>query len=236
MRIAQRFLIVALGCLIGAALAACDSAASPASQESLDPTVTPEPLTADSDPALVLTLTAGRLEKPVMPAQPSQADKGALVYWLVCIPCHGDRGQGLTDEWRLVFGTEDMNCWRSKCHAANHPPEGFVFPRTVPPVLGEGALTRFTTAQELYHVIADTMPRWNPDYISDEDAWNLTAYLMRESGTLPAGATLDAGNAPAFRLHNASVPTRDERPETILVAGLVAIAAVALVVHAKRHP
>jgi mono/diheme cytochrome c family protein len=216
-------------------LAACGPTASPASQDIPDSTSTSEPLTASSDPELVLTLTAGRLEKPVLPPHPGQADEGAVVYWLVCIPCHGDKGQGLTDEWRLVFGTEDMNCWRSKCHAANHPPEGFVFPRTVPPVLGEGALARLTTAQELYHVISTTMPWWDPDYVNQEDAWNLTAYLMRQEGTLPVRAELDDGSAPAFRLHNASVPTRDERPEAIAVAALVAIAAVALVARAARH-
>src|SRR5512145_1765717 len=44
--------------------------------------------------------TPDRLAEPTLPAEPSQADKGAQVYWLACLPCHGDRGQGLTEEFK----------------------------------------------------------------------------------------------------------------------------------------
>lgn len=219
--------------LVGIGLIACAPTGAPGTTG--DAAETPTPLSASADPELILTLTAGRLEKPAVFDHPTQAEQGALVYWLVCIPCHADRGQGLTDEWRLVFGPEDMDCWQSKCHAANHPPEGFIFPRTVPPVLGQGALSRLKNAGELYRVIADSMPWWNPDYISDEDAWNVTAYLMREDDTLPPRVTLDAGNAPVFRLHDVSINSHDERPDAVLLVGLVAIAAIGLTARAARR-
>ena len=60
-----------------------------------------------------------------LPAGASQLEYGAEVYRLVCQDCHGNRGQGLTDEWRATWAPADQNCWQSKCHAANHPPEGF---------------------------------------------------------------------------------------------------------------
>ncbi|HET7377268.1 MAG TPA: c-type cytochrome, partial [Anaerolineae bacterium] len=175
-------LIVLLG-LAALALSACGSTSTS--------TVTPI-ATANAEgtlvPELILTLTANRLDKPVMPANnPSQADKGAVTYWLVCIPCHGDKGQGLTDEWRFVFGVQEMNCWQSKCHAANHPEDGFQFPHTIPAVIGQAALARYTTAAELHQVIATRMPWYNPKVISAEDAWNLTAYLLRANGVLPNG-------------------------------------------------
>ena len=219
--------------LAGTALSACGPSLPPDSESAAQPSATPT-LSPSDDPELILTLTAGRLEKPVVPAQPAQADKGALTYWLVCIPCHGDVGQGLTDEWRLVFGPEDMNCWQSQCHAPNHPPGGFIFPRKVPPVLGTGALSRFNNAAELYRVIADSMPRWNPDYISDEDAWNLTAYLMRQSNTLPPRVTLDVSNAAVFPLHNVTLPTHDERIDAIFVLALISIAAIVAILRAAR--
>jgi len=43
-----------------------------------------------------------RLAAPPTVYPPTQADQGAQVYWFVCMVCHGDRGQGLTDEWRMV--------------------------------------------------------------------------------------------------------------------------------------
>jgi len=86
------------------------------------------------------TPTADRLAQPTLPATPSQADLGAVEYWFACMVCHGDRGQGLTEEWRAASGPDDMNCWQSRCHASNHPPEGFKLPLYAPMVIGEGAI------------------------------------------------------------------------------------------------
>jgi cytochrome c5 len=70
-----------------------------------------------------------RLAQPILssPQNPTQLDQGSLVYWGICMACHGDRGQGLTLEWRAVYG-EDQNCWASRCHSGNHPPDGFIIP------------------------------------------------------------------------------------------------------------
>ncbi len=125
------------------------------------------------------------LDKPVMPDNPLLADKGAEMYWAVCMACHGNKGQGLTEEWRRVGFGEDMNCWQSKCHAPNHPPEGFDLPRVIPPVIGPGTLKRFTIADELHRYLVATMPWWKPGSLTSEDAWGLTAFLLRENGSLP---------------------------------------------------
>ncbi len=187
-------------------------------------------------PELILTLTANRLDKPVLPANnPSQADKGAITYWLVCIPCHGDKGQGLTDEWRLVFGVEEMNCWQSKCHAANHPPDGFAFPHVIPAVIGPTTLVRYSTAADLHAAIATRMPWYNPRAITAEQAWNLTAYLVRANGVLPNGITLDDGNAVVLRLHVPLPSTIEERPVAIGAIGLLIIAVMAIVVNRARR-
>ena len=53
--------------------------------------------------------TQDRLAEPTLPAVPSQADYGAQAYWLYCSPCHGDRAQGLTDEFREQYPEEDRN-------------------------------------------------------------------------------------------------------------------------------
>ena len=74
-----------------------------------------------------------RLIRPTLPPSASQADAGAQVYTLVCSACHGDLGQGLTDEWRATWNPSDQNCWQSKCHGLNRPSDGFDLPRYVPP-------------------------------------------------------------------------------------------------------
>jgi len=165
-----------------------------------------------------------RLEPPPMPANPSQADRGALVYYQVCMACHGDKGQGLTNEWRAVW-EEDSNCWTAKCHGASHPPQGFIFPRLVPAVFGAGTLARFNNAQELYTYTIDKMPWWNPGYLRQEEFWQVTAFMMRGHAALPPGATLDAGSASVYRLHSTAAFPGDHRPALILISTLLAASA-----------
>ena len=71
--------------------------------------------TATPQPTQPPTFDVSRLEQPPTAAPPGQLDRGASYYWGVCMACHGDYGQGLTDEWRNSFG-EDRNCWESGCH------------------------------------------------------------------------------------------------------------------------
>lgn len=241
LRLSVMVMLIGLALIV---LAACFGAGSPTPDRSITPTPIPSPSFSGTPvrtafPDLVLTLTYNRLAKPQPEANPpSQYDKGAELYWFVCLPCHGDQGQGLTDEWREVFGPEEMNCWQSDCHAAHHPPEGFQLPRKIPPLLGPTALQRFANGAELYHVIKTTMPWWDTThkYLSEEDAWSATAYLLRQHGVLPRGVTLDAANASVFRLRTQAPPKTEERPMTILLVGLLAILAIGLIRLGTRQP
>lgn len=129
---------------------------------------------------------------PPMPAGATQADIGAEIYALVCRDCHGDRGQGLTDEFRATWAPQDQNCWQSKCHAPNHPPEGFDLPRFVPAIIGPNTLTRFESAADLLAFIGANMPWHNPGSLINEEYWQLTAYILREN---EAHTTLRFDNA-----------------------------------------
>jgi mono/diheme cytochrome c family protein len=170
-----------------------------------------------------------------MPPSPSQADYGALTYYQICMACHGDRGQGLTDEWRAVYG-DDSNCWVSRCHAANHPPEGFDLPHSSPALLGPGTLLSYATASDLDARILSTMPWWKPQSLSQDQAWELTAYLMRARHELPERIILDAARSPVIRLHQVPAPRGDERPGVAALAGLLVIAAMALAWKKDRQP
>lgn len=123
-----------------------------------------------------------RLARPPMSDPPTQVELGHAEYWMSCMVCHGDRGQGLTDEWRSVLDPADMNCWQSKCHAPNHPPEGFEIPRQAPLVIGPGALTGYQTAADLFAYMRIYMPWSFPGLFEDDVYWNLTAYLADANG------------------------------------------------------
>jgi quinol-cytochrome oxidoreductase complex cytochrome b subunit/mono/diheme cytochrome c family protein len=183
----------------------------------------PVPTLAPPTPAS----NAARLAKPALtaPQNPTQLDQGALIYWGVCMACHGDRGEGLTNEWRAVFG-EDQNCWTSKCHASNHPPQGFLIPRDrLPPaVTGPGSLTRFKPSQELYDYVVATMPWWNPGSLTTKKAWAVSAYILKLNGTLPQGSVLDATDASAIPVHHLINASQNE-----LTGGLILVVLLVLV-------
>lgn len=132
---------------------------------------------------------------PDMAATATQADIGAEVYRLVCSACHGDVGQGLTDAWRAEWAPGTQNCWQSKCHAANHPPDGFVLPRFVPALIGPHTLARFETALDLYNYIHTAMPWHNPGSLLSSEYWQLTAFLAREHGVDVGDVVLDEDRA-----------------------------------------
>ena len=234
-------LIRTLGLLLilssGFALLAIPAAAS-SDLDSATPTatayVTPSPtmylVTLTPTPTIAPTPTfdLARLDKPLVSEPPSQLDEGLLVFWGVCMACHGDSGQGLTDEWRESFG-EDRDCWTSKCHASNHPPQGFEFPRIVPSLTGQGRLLRFVNAKQLYEYNLANMPWWDPGSLTEEKAWAVTAYLMKMNGRLPDGVTLATANGQFVPVQYTIVePPAQNNLWKFLLAGTLLLAAVGI--------
>lgn len=173
------------------------------------------------------TFDLRRLDRPLVNDPPSQLDEGKLIFWSVCMACHGDTGQGLTDAWRDSFG-EDRDCWTSKCHASNHPPQGFEFPRLVPSLAGEGRLLRFVNAKQLYEYNLAKMPWWNPGSLTEAKALAVTATLLELNGRFPKGVTLTAANAEFIPVQYAAGPPAKELPWKILLAGAFLLAAAGI--------
>jgi mono/diheme cytochrome c family protein len=151
--------------------------------------------------SLVLVVAIGLALVLSGSALAADSSEGAKVYRQWCGTCHGDRGQGLTEEWRAQWPESKQNCWQSKCHAANHPPEGFVFPKEVPAVIGQEALAKFGSAQDLYAYIRATMPYWNPDMLSDDQYRAIAIFLVEanysERGlSPPASLAQDLASVP----------------------------------------
>lgn len=156
---------------------------------------------ADSTPA------ADRLAEPTLPAVPSQADHGAQVYWLSCMPCHGDVGQGLTDEFRATYPPEEEYCWESGCHGPNPYESGFTLPKKIPAVIGETALAKFTDAAQLHAYIRAAMPFWKPGSLTEEESWRVTSFLLRQNGLWEASTELNASNAAGVKIPRAAFLT-----------------------------
>jgi hypothetical protein len=153
-------------------------------------------------PSPIPTPTLDRLAAPVMPASPGPIDFGRQVYYTNCMPCHGDRGQGLTDEWRAVWVEDHQNCWAHGCHGGRRDDEGYPLPHYIPPVMGlPPVLTRFTTFNDLYDYLRQTHPPQRPGVLTDDDYRNVTALLWQANGrSIPAAAHSPTSPVPPIGL------------------------------------
>ena len=153
---------------------------------------------------------AGETEEPSMPRPdrlappptvipPTQADDGAQLFWVWCQPCHGDVGQGLTDEWRMQYPEDHQNCWEAGCHGDRPYENGFTLPRHVPAIIGDQTLIRFQTTEELFEYVHTRMPFEYPGALNEEEALAVTAYLVRTHGKWD-GTPLTKENVGQFRL------------------------------------
>lgn len=148
--------------------------------------------------------TVDRLSAPPTVASPTQADDGEQLYWLHCQPCHGDVGQGLTDEWRAEYPEDHQNCWKSGCHGELPYEEGFTLPDSVPAIIGEGTLHRFRTLGDVYEYTRVLMPFEYPGVLSNEEYLAVTAFLAQENG-IGDGVPLTEINVAQVHLRPAAV-------------------------------
>src|SRR5215208_5637080 len=193
--------------------------------------------TSTSTPQPTPTFDLQRLEKPVIAADNSeQVKKGSLIYWGICMACHGDTGQGLTEEWRDAFGTEDRNCWQAGCHGPDHPPEGFLIPKDkiAPGVAGAGKLSRFKNAQELHDYILANMPWWDPGQLTEAEVWQVTSYILKLHKVMPSRFELTDTNASAIRTQSAVPQPGNDRAAILTLTGILAMAGIGLVVQDLR--
>jgi mono/diheme cytochrome c family protein len=179
-----------------------------------------------------------------LPPDATQLDHGREIYRLVCSACHAYTGEGLTDAWRATWDPKDQNCWQSKCHGANHPPDGFVLP-IAPAIVGRQALAPFQTAADLRAYIQTRMPWHNPNSMTAEEGWAVTAYVIKLNRMSPP-AVLDDTSAVAFRLNPAgadpttippttAAPANDANELWLVGAGAGVLALVVLVMIRVRR-
>lgn len=177
------------------------------------------------------TPTIDRLLAPPTVPSPNQADEGAQLYWLHCQPCHGDQGQGLTDEWRAQYPPEDQYCWESGCHGERPYDQSVALPTSVPAIIGpavdrimgtEGTqvLQKFQTLDGVYRYVSVAMPYFFPGDLTEEEYLAILAFIARGNniwdgqtlttenlGRYPVGSGLVADATANATISAATTPT-----------------------------
>lgn len=167
---------IQLGLLLSALLLPLCFALPPdATATAAGPSPTPEP-----DPLAI----------PVLPEHPTEVDLGREIYYYHCMPCHGDKGQGLTDEWRGVWDEDHQNCWSRGCHGGRIEDQGFPIPHSIPPVMPPFAtLTGFSSVKELAAFLHTNHPPQSPGVLDEAECESLAAYLTQQGRQTPTAAT-----------------------------------------------
>ncbi len=175
----MRRLVVALA--VGMWLAALGLSAAAQIERGGPQRATPTPRVFSTPPPGA-TPTIDRLAAPPTVPSPNQADEGAQLYWLHCQPCHGDQGQGLTEEWRAQYPPEDQYCWNSGCHGPQPYDQAFQLPTAVPAVIGDGALQKFQTLDGVYRYVSVAMPLFFPGELKEDEYLAILAHMARGNG------------------------------------------------------
>jgi hypothetical protein len=124
------------------------------------------------------TPTYDPLAEPFVPENPSDYDLGHNWYWHNCMTCHGDVGQGLTDEFRAIWPEDHQNCWEHGCHGGRMDDEGFPIPTFVPALVDESKLNQFSSQQAFYEFLKATHPPQDPGGLKDEEYQAIVKYVF----------------------------------------------------------
>ena len=191
--------------------------------------------TATATIKITPTFDITRLAQPPTVVPPVQADNGAQIYWGMCTACHGDHGQGLTDEWRNSYPPENRDCWQSGCHGSDAPKNSFMIPMAgIPALAGAGTLTRFSNSFELYRHIQQNMPFFRTGSLTSKEAWSLTAYILRMNGREAKGFTLDEVSGAAIPVHHKVKPPENQTPGALFLVGVLILAAIGVNIQSKQ--
>lgn len=81
-----------------------------------------------------------------------------------------------------------------------------------PAVVGEGALTRFTTAQDIFDFVSKEMPDDAPGSLTEPEYWAIVAFDLRANG-LDIDEPLGPDNAASIRVHADEGKVEETKPE-----------------------
>lgn len=175
------------------------------------------------------TPTYDPLVEPPLPENPTEFELGRSLYWHWCMPCHGDHGQGLTDEFRAIWEPDHQNCWERGCHGGQGLEEGFPIPTVVPGIVNETHLAHFGVVQELSSFLEKTHPPQSPGILESREYRAIAHFVFSMNGRsligIPAATTptpaVTATPAPAHMPASRSFPV-----SVVIVAALLLIGVI----------
>ena len=150
------------------------------------------------------TPTYDPLAEPFLPENPSEYELGRNWYWHNCMTCHGDVGQGLTDEFRAIWPEDHQNCWGRGCHGGRRDDEGFPIPTVVPALVDETKLAQFPSQQAFFEYLKITHPPQDPGGLEDEQYQAIIKYVFSLNDRLLEAPTRAPTIPPRFT--NTPVP------------------------------
>jgi hypothetical protein len=128
------------------------------------------------------TPTYDPLAEPFLPPNPTELELGQNLYWHWCMPCHGDKGQGLTDEFRSIWEPEHQNCWARGCHTGHRDDQGFPIPTIVPGLVNDGHLAQFSSLQEFDDYLQATHPPQSPGVLKSQEYHAIALFVFTLNG------------------------------------------------------
>ena len=172
------------------------------------------------------TPTYDPLIEPELPPNPTEFELGQNLYWHWCMPCHGDRGQGLTDEFRGVWEPDHQNCWARGCHTGRREDTGFPIPTVVPAVVNDSHLAQFVSVQGLSDYLQATHPPQSPGILKSEEyhAIALFVFSMNERSLFDIPFTETPVPAPTSTL----IPPQESVSHSSPTSGVIIIIVLAL--------
>jgi hypothetical protein len=161
--------------------------------------------------------------EPPLPENPTEYELGRNLYWHWCMTCHGDRGQGLTDEFRGIWEPDHQNCWGRGCHAGRPGDEGFPIPTVVPPLVDETHLVQFASVQDLADFLVATHSPQSPGILKNHEYHAVALFVFAMNNKLFELAT--STTTPVFTSIETHVNSRElaSHPEPLLGVGLIVL-------------
>ena len=182
--------VLALGMGVALVAAACATAPSMSQKPPAPTSGFGKPISeADITPWNIDVRTSDGLGLP--PGRGSVA-QGRTVYESKCLTCHGAEAKGGTVYGSMVGGVGSFTT------AARVVTPGSMYPY----------------APILFDYIRRTMPMDQPQTMTNDEIYAVSAYILHLNGLAPADAAMDATSLPGVQMPNRNGFIPDDRPDT----------------------
>jgi hypothetical protein len=181
------------------------------------------------------TPTYDPLAEPPLPEHPTDLERGRNLYWHWCMPCHGDRGQGLTDEFRAIWEPEHQNCWERGCHGGQGLEEGFPIPTVVPGIVTETHLARFALVQQLSSYLETTHPPQSPGSLESNEYQAIALFVFTMNGRSTVEKQAPATPIPLVTPSTGKSVSARSDPASIIIVAAVLLVGVSILAGIKNR-